>query len=72
MAKIFIYDKNNNIVDQKDSAGLSLDQFLEDLVSRTTSTGEVSLRIDECFDGSNSYFNVMFVPNVLRTIEHHD
>ena len=66
MGKIHIYDVNKNIVDLMDSASVSLDEFLEGLVKRTPTEGDVSLRIEECFDGKDTYFNVLFVPNVLR------
>lgn len=66
MAKIFVYDQDKKITDTLDSEQLSLDQLLSLLVERTDKPGEISLRIDECFDSKNTYFNVMFVPNVLR------
>jgi hypothetical protein len=66
MAKVFIYDQDKNITDTLDSEQYSLDQLLALLVERTDKPGEISLRVEECFDSTDTYFNVMFVPNVLR------
>lgn len=66
MAKIFIYDKDKNIVETMDSEQYSLDGFLDALKYHSEKQRGLDLRIEECFDSTNTYYNIHFVPNSFR------
>lgn len=66
MTNVFLYVEGKILEETIDSKTQTFDDFLKLLVDKAGNAERVDIRIEECFDGKNTYFNVMFVPNILR------
>ena len=67
MAQVYLYDEQKNQIGEPlDSITTPLGWILKTLSEMARNQESVDVQIEECFDGKNTYFNVHFVPNILR------